>query len=805
MRLRTLTLKNYRKFRSAVIDFPDGVVGIVGRNGSGKSTIVEAIGWALYGHDASRTEKGLVKRMGAAAREPCRVELEFDLDNHYRVVREMVGPSLTARASVEVNGTLVVQPGANSSKAATEYISKALGMGQEAFFTSVIARQRELNALSDKTAGERRRIVLRMLEIDAIDEAIRRVRVDRRVGEGKVEGMRMSLKDPGALNRDRERYLDEEGRAREESRVCKDAAERFGEVVRGLEQRLEGERRAHQRYMELGSAIARVKDRRGAEEERLSRISEELAHLLEREQLLKGLGEKEGGYQRLLSRKDHLEGERERFHRRERLLTQMGDLNKRTAQIASEVEGDRSLLSALPEINERVLRLREGGEEARATARQASLEARESGGRITQREERRCELAEERGKIEQLGPESNCPTCLRPLGDHYTVLLKKYGEDITAIQSEIAEQKKAMKEKEDDADRWSEKETKLAQRIQEGEEQMRELIRVEGDLGSRVQMAREIDEQGKAIEEQLASIGAVDFRTEEYDHVVERVRELTPTHERVISLKSEVARIPSIQEEQTRVKESASALTRELTEREQELSALSFDAGAYDALVAELEDRRGKLNEAEKRLVALEGELRQAVEEGKRIEKEITEQKELRDKIDQERESMAYLERLAGTRDTGLFNEFKRHLIGRIGPLVSRYCSELFSSLTDHKYETMEIDENYDIHVYDGGESFALTRYSGGEQDLANLCLRLAISQVIAERSGSEINLLVLDEIFGSQDQERRGNLMVALGELSKRFRQILLITHVEDVKDQMSSVLRVEEREDGTSQVILE
>ena len=45
---------------------------------------------------------------------------------------------------------------------------------------------------------------------------------------------------------------------------------------------------------------------------------------------------------------------------------------------------------------------------------------------------------------------------------------------------------------------------------------------------------------------------------------------------------------------------------------------------------------------------------------------------------------------------------------------------------------------------------------SGGEQDIANLCLRLAISQMIAERAGQSFSLLILDEIFGSLDESRR-------------------------------------------------
>ncbi|MEA3428425.1 MAG: SbcC/MukB-like Walker B domain-containing protein [Thermodesulfobacteriota bacterium] len=84
-------------------------------------------------------------------------------------------------------------------------------------------------------------------------------------------------------------------------------------------------------------------------------------------------------------------------------------------------------------------------------------------------------------------------------------------------------------------------------------------------------------------------------------------------------------------------------------------------------------------------------------------------------------------------------------------------------------------------------------QFSGGEQDLANLCLRIAISQVVAERSGgAPINFIVLDEIFGSQDSGRRDLILNALGQLSSQFRQIFIITHIEQIKDMLPVIIDV-------------
>ena len=82
---------------------------------------------------------------------------------------------------------------------------------------------------------------------------------------------------------------------------------------------------------------------------------------------------------------------------------------------------------------------------------------------------------------------------------------------------------------------------------------------------------------------------------------------------------------------------------------------------------------------------------------------------------------------------------------------------------------------------------------SGGEEDVMHLVLRLAISQMVAERAGQPLSLLVLDEIFGSLDEHRRQNVVELLRGLADRFPQVVLITHIDSVRDSVDRVLRVE------------
>ena len=84
----------------------------------------------------------------------------------------------------------------------------------------------------------------------------------------------------------------------------------------------------------------------------------------------------------------------------------------------------------------------------------------------------------------------------------------------------------------------------------------------------------------------------------------------------------------------------------------------------------------------------------------------------------------------------------------------------------------------------DDGGPRPLRRFSGGEQDLANLCLRLALSRTLAERQTADPRLIILDEVFGSQDVDRRQLLLEHLRELERVFSQVFIVSHFDDVAD---------------------
>jgi exonuclease SbcC len=124
-------------------------------------------------------------------------------------------------------------------------------------------------------------------------------------------------------------------------------------------------------------------------------------------------------------------------------------------------------------------------------------------------------------------------------------------------------------------------------------------------------------------------------------------------------------------------------------------------------------------------------------------------------------------------------------------PEIAERASVFLSDLTDARYSELELDEQYRTTVMEDGLPKPVI--SGGEEDLVNLVLRLAISQMVAERAGQPLSLLVLDEIFGGLDESRRYNVVELLRHLGLRFPQVILITHIETVRHEVDRVLRVE------------
>src|SRR5262249_9772941 len=118
------------------------------------------------------------------------------------------------------------------------------------------------------------------------------------------------------------------------------------------------------------------------------------------------------------------------------------------------------------------------------------------------------------------------------------------------------------------------------------------------------------------------------------------------------------------------------------------------------------------------------------------------------------------------------FGDIRTDLNAQMRPELSDIASSLLADLTDGRYTQLELDEGYGIVLLEDGMPRPVP--SGGEEDVANLVLRLAISHLVADRAGQPLSLLVLDEIFGSLDEARRNHVVSLLRGLADRFPQVI-------------------------------
>ncbi len=140
-----------------------------------------------------------------------------------------------------------------------------------------------------------------------------------------------------------------------------------------------------------------------------------------------------------------------------------------------------------------------------------------------------------------------------------------------------------------------------------------------------------------------------------------------------------------------------------------------------------------------------------------------------------------------------LLGAFRNTLVAYVVHRLSAQAAELFAELTDREYDRLEVDpDTYEIKILDAGRTYGMGRFSGSETDLANLALRVAVSEHVRFQSGGAVGLLVLDEVFGPLDDDRKGRMLLALERLRARFRQVLVVTHDAAIKEQLPNAIEV-------------
>lgn len=753
MKLRSLELKNYRRHSRTFIEWPDGVIAVLGRNGSGKSTILESIGFALFGVPATRTGKDLLRWDGAGPMDTVSVSLEFDLGGEaIRIHRELRGKGLTPNATLTVDGKLAVDPGAGSNEAVTNDIERRLGMDRETFFTTLVAQQKDLDRLATLTPAKRKQLLLEMLGVDALDRAIEHARQERRATELKVDAIRDALPDEGRLDVKEADAKQELAQATNTHRV---AAEAWARCQADLATSIKHLDAIQQQSADRDVALrtfneaARLQDEANA---RLVACKERMDAASSAKQRAAELEPFAARFDSLQSAMVAARSGADAFDRR---ATALAELERLRVQLPNEIG---------PGVD---------AAEARLATADAQRQATSSALAVAEAKVR--QIAEHRANFANLEGQAACPTCEQPLDGHVPGLLTKLGADLAAATGEL-EAAKTIHEK---AGReWSDAQTALADarrehdaraRLTERENQIPEAPVERPDIG--------------ALEKKLAAARAAhDERTGllklagEHDPLAKQFDALTTDHaqrhQQLDAAKRALDLLPDVTKSLDAAKQSHANAAA--AERDAERAVL----GAKHAI-----------DLANKSLESVAARRADMVAQTKRLK---------------ETEELArYWGAVASGRGKGLLEAFKAHLVGRIGPAIGREASRLLERFTSGRYTEVTLDSEYNMYVSDGGTRYALERFSGGESDLVHLAVRLAVSRMLVERNHAEMRFLALDEVFGGLDAQRRQSVLGALQELGGLYSQVVLVTHHDDLRDALDAALVVEDV-DGEAKVTL-
>jgi exonuclease SbcC len=100
--------------------------------------------------------------------------------------------------------------------------------------------------------------------------------------------------------------------------------------------------------------------------------------------------------------------------------------------------------------------------------------------------------------------------------------------------------------------------------------------------------------------------------------------------------------------------------------------------------------------------------------------------------------------------------------------------------------------ETLDVRISDDLGTRDYEMYSGGEAFRVDFALRIALARLLAETAGADLPTLIIDEGFGSQDQEGVDRLMEALNAISAEFRLILVVTHIDEMRERFERRIEV-------------
>ncbi|MEM4389383.1 MAG: SMC family ATPase [Candidatus Micrarchaeia archaeon] len=748
--IRRIRLENWRSHRATELTFSKGTNLLVGPMGAGKTSVVEAVCFALYGtFPALRRKEVELDAVITRGEKSAAVELEFELDGRSYSVRREFGRESKAR--LEIDGRLVIE----QPKRVTEELERALRADYEVFARAIYAEQNGIDELLRLSPKERKKRVDEILGIlfferagDGAGQVARKIKerseeLAARLAELKAEELEVEV---DALKRELAEAKEEEKRLDEELRRLGDVAEAKQARVRELERKEKEVRELREELERKRGELLGMKVERPVSEDELARLERELKEVTAKlrnaaERRRRAEADKNAASRALWEVERRYEELTAQLNRKRELEKKKGALGVTYAVALSEIKGARDRI-----------------EKSRAwLAMQSSV------------------LSDLRGIMAELARQgTTCPVCGGPLTEEK--------------RQHLLEEKKKLKEHIEETVAQKEEEIKLQERELENlEKNARILQEIEAELSRLAVTQEEVEKVEKAKDEAQRAEREAAAMAEQAEA---EENELRHSQIRLSQAVMEAKKALNERARAERLRKEVSELEAELAEKafdERELKEAREDAQRVMLAMVELKEKisgkRSVEEEKEKRLELLQGRIAEA--------QELRREAEMAARA---AERVAAWENALRATQAALREVYIAEINGALGLIWRQIYPH--ADFTEARMRVGE--EDYSLELKAGSEWIPVEgRVSGGERACAALALRIAFATVLVPN----LSWLFLDEPTHNLDAEGVAALARALREEipKAKVEQIIVITHDERLRAAASGQLYVLSRDKAT------
>lgn len=846
-----LTLHNFMCYRDpAPLDFSDlHLACLTGDNGHGKSALLDAITWALWGKARSSQADDLIH----LGQSDMWVDFEFVLGaSRYRVLRsrERRGRSGKSELQLQVWAPQAGQGGEfrpltePTLRETEQRIVELLRMDYDTFVNSAFLVQGRADEFTIKAPNERKQVLANILGLNVYDQY-----------EARAKELARQRKLDAASLEAQIAVIDGELAREAEYRAALQSAQAamvdLSDRLRSAEQTRRELQATRQDLLSQKAALGEGRARLARGEHELADIQEQIAEASERlvadQGLIAGRAAIEDGHQALRAARQADQAWNEKLKQQVELQLQHSRLTQQIGQARSQLEADRRVIaSELAQVQEAarrepelLARLSAAQSQLAALAdqeqQQATLQAHVQALReeyaglkseLQRSDTSQRELQERLALLEQA--EATCPVCGQPLGPaerDKVISDARRQEEILLGQRQLLEAKLTAVTEQGQAG----KET--LQTIDQALTSRAHWQRLEAQAEAQLADARRIQAERAPLQAQLEQITA---RLASDDFAQEAQRALRAVESQLAVLAydpaaHEQARQALVDDEpfEERYRQVQAAL-----ERSQELQARleRLEAGRarwQNALAADRQ-RCDELAITVARLPQLEETLRRQAGEVERLEELVNQARQRYGAAQQRLEAcraqasqrQALSAELQTLKDQQAIYEELQAAFGKKGlqamiieaaiPEIEAEANQLLGRMTDGRMAvrmetqretktTQEVRETLDIIISDELGSRDYSLYSGGEAFRANFAIRIALSKLLARRAGARLQTLIIDEGFGTQDAQGRERLVQAITSIQDDFERILVITHIDELKDHFPARIDILKTVDGS------